>query len=240
MTLRQALYTFFKLKDGHSLFAEIHARNSGGADVVIPNTPEAEVMVGHMNKNIACFLKQYLLTLDIDKEFVDELQEQGVCSATIHEAATCQLNKDTWEVTTKEEQEREENYKSIEQAAWYKDIFAQESGKNKNNEEYAAPEALYNLDSGRSVKTLHERNEGTCVEGVDSFRVGAGKRDTVVAVVAENNNEGASQTSDISKLSKGELIEQLHALCAQQEASAANQTDERSSSKSGDEEGSNE
>ena len=43
MTLRQTLYTFFKLKDGHSLFAEIHDRNSGGSDVVIPNTPEAEV-----------------------------------------------------------------------------------------------------------------------------------------------------------------------------------------------------
>ena len=41
MSLRQTLYTFFKLKDGHSLFAEIHARAAGGADVVIPNTPEA-------------------------------------------------------------------------------------------------------------------------------------------------------------------------------------------------------
>ena len=30
MTLRQVLYTFFKLKDGHSLFAEIHGRNTGG------------------------------------------------------------------------------------------------------------------------------------------------------------------------------------------------------------------
>ena len=50
MSLQEMLYTFFQLKDGHSLFAEIHARASGGVDVVIPNTPEAEVMAGHMNK----------------------------------------------------------------------------------------------------------------------------------------------------------------------------------------------
>ena len=36
MTLRETLYSFFQLKDGHSLFAEIHSRASGGVDVVIP------------------------------------------------------------------------------------------------------------------------------------------------------------------------------------------------------------
>ena len=70
MTLREALYTFFKLKDGHSLFAEIHARASGGVDVVIPNTPEAEVMVGHMNKNLACFFKQFLMSKNVDENFI--------------------------------------------------------------------------------------------------------------------------------------------------------------------------
>ena len=237
MSLRQALYSFFKLKDGHSLFAEIHARGSGGADVVIPNTPEAEVMVGHMNKNIACFLKQYMLKLEVDEEFIDELLDQGVCSATIHEGASCSWDPETWEITTKEEKEREENFKSIEQAAWYNDIFAEAQGKNKNNADYAAPEALYNLDSGRSVKTLHERNEGTYAQGVDAFQLGAGKVKDVIDVEANSKSAGESIVSDMSGLSRGELIEQLRALRAQQQASAAKNDDDESSSESGDDEG---
>ena len=129
MTLREALYTFFKLKDGHSLFAEIHARASGGVDVVIPNTPEAEVMVGHMDKNLTCFFKQFLMSKNVDENFIDELMERGICAATIHESMTCTWDPETWEVTTKEEKERDEDYKTIEQAAWYQDLFKQNEGK---------------------------------------------------------------------------------------------------------------
>ena len=171
MSLRETLYTFFQLKDGHSLFAEIHSRASGGVDVVIPNTPEAEVMVGHTNKNLACFFREYLKYKQVDEDFIDEVMGRGICAATIHESMTCTWDPETWEVTTKKEWERDEDYKTIEQAAWYKDLFKQDEGKKKSKTDYAAPEALYNLHSERSVKTLHERNEGNYAEGVDSFQV---------------------------------------------------------------------
>ena len=44
------------------------------------------------------------------------------------------------------------------------------TGKNKSNNDYAAPETLYNLDSRRLVKTSHERNGGSHAEGVDSVQ----------------------------------------------------------------------
>ena len=89
----------------------------------------------------------------------------------------CTWDPETWEVITKDERERYKDYKTIEQAAWYKDLFKQDEGKNKSNPDYAAPEVLYNLDSERSVKTLHERNKGNYAEGVGSFQVGGEKEE---------------------------------------------------------------
>jgi hypothetical protein len=50
-SLRQVLRNFIKMSDDHALIAEAHQANiSLPTHIIIPNTPEAERLVGVMNK----------------------------------------------------------------------------------------------------------------------------------------------------------------------------------------------
>ena len=88
------------------------------------------------------------------------------------------------------------------------------------------------------MKTLHERNKGTYAQGVDAFQIGAGKSKNIIDVETGSNSASDDSMSAMSGLSRGELIEQLRALRANQKASAANQDDDESGSESSDDEGS--
>ena len=61
-SLRQTLYGWLKMKDGHSLIVEFHQRQAmAHVEVVIPNAPEAETMTEMMDKNVVAYLKFYLI-----------------------------------------------------------------------------------------------------------------------------------------------------------------------------------
>ena len=117
------------MKDGHSLFAEIHSHGEqGNVDVVIPHTQEAEVTIGHINKNIACFLKGYLIQKNVNEDFIHELLNQCICAQVIQTAAKCEFDNETWEITTKEERERDENHQEMEEAVCHNDLFKKAPG----------------------------------------------------------------------------------------------------------------
>ena len=62
---------YFKLIDGHSLFAEIHEADVGSlVEVVVPNIPEAEDQLLMMNKQIAVYVKEHGKDLGIDEQFL--------------------------------------------------------------------------------------------------------------------------------------------------------------------------
>ena len=63
-------------------------------------------------------------------------------------------------LTTPGEKEEQENSIDIESAAWYRDEVGDHmvDNKKKSKRQYAAAEALYNLDGVQPVKTIHERN----------------------------------------------------------------------------------
>ena len=71
------------------------------------------------------------------------------------------------------------------------------TGKNKSNNDHAAPEALSNLDSRRSAQILHESIDGSHAEGADSCQTSGGKEKKVKqkASAANKNDEGSSQRS---------------------------------------------
>jgi hypothetical protein len=55
-SLRYVLLNYLKIKDGHPMIAEAHQEDILQlTHIIIPNTPEAERMVGMMNKNLPAF-----------------------------------------------------------------------------------------------------------------------------------------------------------------------------------------
>ena len=63
LSLRAVLLRHFRTRDGGSpLFAEVHQTQLGGeVEAVVPNTKEADSMVGSMNHQMPAFIKHYLL-----------------------------------------------------------------------------------------------------------------------------------------------------------------------------------
>ena len=90
MSLRHFLYKYVKMDDGHSLIAKAHQRGHiGSVDIVIPNTPEAEIMVAMMNKQLPAYLTFYLNNLGMDKDFIRKLLTRACCPELMHEIYSC-------------------------------------------------------------------------------------------------------------------------------------------------------
>ena len=157
MSLCHVLYKYIKMDDGHSLIAEEHQRvHMGSVDIVIPNTPEAETMVAMMNKQLPAYLTFYLDDLGMDKDFIRKLLTRACFPELMHEINSCEWDKETKVLTTSVEKEERENSADIESAAWYRDEVGEHMVDNKKNSkrQYAAAEALYNLDGDQSVKKI--------------------------------------------------------------------------------------
>ena len=134
-------------------------------DIVIPNTLEAETMVAMMNKQLPAYLTFYLDNLGMDKDFIRKLLTIAFCPALMHKINSFRWDKETKVLTTSVEKEERENSADIESAAWYHDEVGEHmvDNKKKRKIQYAAAEALYDLDGDKSVKTIHERNDNRYV-----------------------------------------------------------------------------
>ena len=162
MSLHHALYKYVKIDGRHSLIAEAHQRSHmGSVDIVIPNTPEAETMVAMMKKQLPAYLTLYIDNLGMDKDFIRKILTRACCPALMHEVYSCPWDKETKVLTTPGENEKRKNSADIESAAWYRDKVGEHmvDNKKKSKIQYAAPEALYDLDGDQSVKRIHERND---------------------------------------------------------------------------------
>ncbi len=120
----------------------------------------------------------------------------------------------------------------MEEAAWYNDLFKNEA-KGKKDRSYAAPEAIYQIDGGRSVQTLNEQNAGNYKgsEGVETFQVGTPK----VCDEIDANEDDNSNVSDISKMDRALLEAQFRALLNKDKEKPPT-SDEESSQDSDDDE----
>ena len=72
----------------------------------------------------------------------------------MHEVYSCQWDKETKVLTTPGEEEEREKCGDIDSAAWYREEVGEHmvENKKKSKKQYAAPEALYDLDGEQSVK----------------------------------------------------------------------------------------
>ena len=170
LSLRQVLLKYMKMADGHSLIAEIHQRGPLGiVEVIVPNTAEAEAMVLMMNRHFPAFCFHYLTThAGMGDVFVKTLLKEACCPTLFASINHCQWDATTNTITTEEQAEDERRMAEFEKAAWYRDEFGKHMVSNlKKVKQYTDPEALYDLDGERSVKTLHARNDPKTVDMVD-------------------------------------------------------------------------
>ncbi len=126
--------------------------------IIIPNTPEAERMVGMMNKNLLAFLWHILIEQGLPEDFITGLLNKS-CEATMLAKATkCKWDSNSRTLITEDEMNCEEETRAFEGASWFKDEFGL-LAKGSKQKKYATPEALFNLDGGGSVKTTHNHHK---------------------------------------------------------------------------------
>ncbi len=74
MTLRTVLLNYLKMEDGHPMMAEAHQEDiCKPTYVVVPQTEEAERMIGMVNKNLPAFLYHMMLEIDFTEEIIKKL-----------------------------------------------------------------------------------------------------------------------------------------------------------------------
>jgi hypothetical protein len=160
VSLRMVLFTYFKMADKFSVFAELHqTEEMGPVLAIIPACEEAERLVQMMNKQVAAFLFYFLRDADLPEKFLMDLITETCDPTLVGEISECDWDKDTQLLTTPREKKEDKDIEDLEAASWYKQAFdlrglgeAMKPAKNK------APEDLFDLDAEQSIKTIHNRH----------------------------------------------------------------------------------
>jgi hypothetical protein len=127
--------------------------------VVIQNSAEVESLFSRMNHQLPAFLLHYLQEKGLPKDFVTELLRRS-CDPTLFGAAfDCTWNEKDHVVTRPDEEELKKQREEDEKAnSWYKDMINMHlvtSQRSSPRKTHIAPEARYDLDAERSVKTIN-------------------------------------------------------------------------------------
>ena len=162
LTLRQVLPKYLRTHDGKSpLIAEIHqSRMNGPVEVVVPKAKVAEKVGTAMHRQMAAYLKFYLMDCGLEEDFVTRLVVASCCPNLVAEINQYEWDEELRELKSIKEKEDDSKLALFEQADWYFDLEKiSVSPQKKKNMEYTAPEALFNWDEAQSVNTLHAKND---------------------------------------------------------------------------------
>ena len=158
MTLRMVLMNYLKMEDGHPMIAEAHQEDiCKPTYIIVPQTEEAERMVGMMNKNLPAFLHHMLLEIDFTEDISKKLLKASCDTSLVSQIPLCKWDSSSRSLTTPEEERKEKAVKPLESAAWFKDEF----GLLKKGPKPRIPlpiDEQFNLDGTSSIKTIHDRH----------------------------------------------------------------------------------
>jgi hypothetical protein len=197
--LRNLLPLHLRTRDNKSpLIAEIHQRqNAAPVEVVIPNTEEADLMIGDMNRNTPAFLKFYLKGIGFEEEFVIRLIQAACCPIALGKMNGIAWNKDRLELILPEDVKEKDSLAAFEDQDWYFNLKNLCVSPKRGHKNYTAPEALFNLDADKSVDTLHAKN--------DARRAAA--RNLSDSDSGEEDSDSASEEHDLGKSPDGETAD---------------------------------
>ena len=158
MSLRTVLMNYLKMEDGHPMIAEAHQEDlCKPTYIIVPQTEEAERMVGMMNKNLPAFLYHMLLEIDFTEDIIKKLLKASCDTSLYAQIPLCKWNSGTRSLMTPEEERKDKAVKPLESAAWFKDEF----GLLKKGPKPRIPlpiDEQFNLDGTSSIKTIHDRH----------------------------------------------------------------------------------
>ena len=150
VSLRQVLFTYFKMKDKYSVFAELHqTEEMGPVLAIIPAAcAEAERLIQMMNKQVVVFLYHFLLDASLPEAFIKALLKETCDPTLVKEISDCDWDSDTQTLTTPDEKKQDDALDNLEGASWYKHSFClQEMGiKTPKATADKNPKAPFDLD----------------------------------------------------------------------------------------------
>ena len=205
LSLRTALLNYLKMKDGHPMIAEVHQEDiCKPTHIIVPQTEEAERMVGMMNKNLPAFLYHMLLEIDFTEDIVKKLLQTSCETSLVAQIPQCKWDSGLRTITTPEEERKSKAVMALESAAWFKDEFG--LLKKGPKPMIAIPqEEQFNLDGTSSIKTIHDRHQQK-PESILKTTTGQQTDNTTKAAKVDlskesdedNTGDSASQTSSSS------------------------------------------
>ena len=199
VSLREVIFEHVKL-EGKTIFAELHQRGPmGKVEAVYPNTERHERVVDSMNKHMAAFLRNKLQDEKATTDFINELLRKCIDPALNHSAHECKWDGDTMMVTTADDVEANDAQAELEAMPFFVNKISEVMAENeKSNKKYSDPNALFNLDGERSVKTIHKANNGKYVQTVspEVLDLSGGKASAANTAMAEPiQNDGSNDDS---------------------------------------------
>jgi hypothetical protein len=184
-SLRRVLLNFIKTSDECPAIAEAHQQGlSMPTHLVVPNTPEAERLVGMMNKNLPA--------LGLPDEFINELLQKSCKATMLADMHRCKWDAATRTLTTEDELDQVEKIKAFEGAVYFKDEFGLLGQKARNQKRYAAPEALFNLDDAGLRKAIHDHHQAPQESEGTTYQVGTPSKKACKALVDLTTAKGDS------------------------------------------------
>ncbi len=182
------LLNFIKMSDGCLVIAKAHQSDTSKLmHIIIPNTPEAERLIGMMNKNLPAFLIHMLKEQGLPKDFIDKLPKKSCEATMLTNMHICKWDPVNWVLTTEDELIRVEKTKAFEGAAWFKDEFGLLGRNTRNQKKCTAPKALFNLDDAGSCKTIHDHHQAPCTNEGTNAPVGTPPRKELWKINSGNN-----------------------------------------------------
>jgi hypothetical protein len=209
-SLRYALLNFVKMGDGRPAIAEAHQSDIAKPTfLVVPNTPEAERMIGMMNKNLPAYLYHTMIDYGLPATFVEDLLKNSCEATMLASRHRCKWDTATKTLTTEEDKVQAAKDMAFEGAAWFKDEFGL-LGHNaaRNATRFAAPEALFNLDDAGSRKTIHDRHKPRIESAKKVLDLTGNKRDSASHTSSSSNSGESLNSSDEGSRSKSSKTEE--------------------------------
>lgn len=166
-----------------------------------PNIPEAESLLANLAKHPAGFLWHFLKDKGVDEGLIQSLIDEYCDPSYVHEIDNCVWDPEQKSILTPEEAEEDTRGEQLVEQSWFGDIVRQYEEQahhnNKKSRNYANAAKLYNIDEDKSVKTIHERNDGVeNMEELDDDSVEKiNKPTTANTTYTETSSEDAALTA---------------------------------------------
>ena len=124
MSLRMVLMNYLKMEDGHPMIAEVHQEDlCKPTYIIVPQTEEAERMIGMMNMNLPAFLHHMLPEINFTEDIIRKLLKHSCDISLVAQIPLCVWNSSIRSLTTPEEERKAKAVKPLETAAWFRDEF---------------------------------------------------------------------------------------------------------------------